>query len=134
MKKLIYTLVCTVLFSSFLVGCSKSPTNVLPKKDGTWTFVATQSDFPALSINGTAVFTKTNYTFTVTGSSAESGTWSYDKTGKKITLVSTGVGGTSTVMDVTEATRKTETWSYSEVDNSGTSPVTITYTYKFTKS
>ena len=125
MKKIflpLLTIACTIMLFS---ACSKNPSKVLPRKDGIWSYTVTTVDLTGTSTDaGKMTFTTSGVVITPSSSGglAVTGTWSYDKTGKKLTLT---IGGSSSIYSVTDYTRSKETWTSSE---SGT-----TETIKLTK-
>jgi hypothetical protein len=125
MKKIVFSMFAIVFAAMMFTACTKNPAKVLPRKDGIWSYTATTTDATGTEIEtGKMTFTESAVTITPTtsGGLSVSGTWSYDKTGKKLTLT---VVGTSQIYSVSDYTRSKETWTYSE---SGT-----TETIKLTK-
>lgn len=113
-------------FVFIIASCSKSPTKVLPRKDGKWNVTYTETSNGKTETGaGTFTFTDTNFTLTDNALSgiAITGTWAYDKGSEKITLT---IGNDATVFVVSDLKRTSETWTNTEGNT--------TTVYKLTKA
>lgn len=113
-----------------LVSCSKQPDKVLPRKTGNWNISILYSTLSVTQKeSGTISFTKNNaYTSTTTSNGDtynDSGSWKYDKAGKKITLSSNKQDGISLTYDVLEMKSKSEKWKGTTNSLSGGDITTI---------
>jgi hypothetical protein len=114
MKKIVLSIFTIAIAAMMFTACTKNPAKVLPRKDGIWSYSATSTDASGTTnSSGKMTFTKTGITITDASASglAFSGTWSYDKTGKKVTITFLG---SSSIYAVTDYTRSKETWTLSE--------------------
>lgn len=134
MKNLIYVVFAMLVFAS----CSKSPDKVLPKKDGKWKYTSTSAfNGGGLSFTfnstGKMTFTDDEVTDVVetedgSACTADCSTvykWSYDKDDEEITLTESGNVASAAVFKVTDMEKKSETWTLTQTDASGTLNITI---------
>jgi hypothetical protein len=136
MKKFINALLITFAFSLMFSSCAR-PDKALPSKDGKWNFTGVDNDgTTTYTYGGTMSFTKEGNGVIAITSGLVSGfssnyTWSYDKSGEKITIVTPSSGiitGSTTVYDVQEAKSKSEKWYTEETVGGVKSTTTITLT------
>ncbi|MEY2828164.1 MAG: hypothetical protein RIQ33_22 [Bacteroidota bacterium] len=114
MKKIVFSMFAIVFAAMMFAACTKNPAKVLPRKDGIWSYTATSTDASGTTTSsGKMTFTETAVTLTDASLSGVnfSGTWSYDKSGKKVTVT---FSGSSSIYAVSDYTRKKETWTLSE--------------------
>jgi hypothetical protein len=114
MKKIVLSIFTIAIAAMMFTACTKNPAKVLPRKDGKWSYTATSTDATSTTVSsGKMTFTETAITLTDASTSglAFTGTWSYDKSGKKVTIT---FSGSSSIYAVTDYTRSKETWTLSE--------------------
>lgn len=127
MKQFFNVLLLTLILSISFTACNR-PDKKLPSKDGKWNYSAVAAAAGLSNTEtGTLTFTKDGKGTDTSGGSSDSFTWSYDKSGKKITLTYSGASK-GTVYEVKEAKAKSEKWYYTETDGGVTYTLDVTLT------
>lgn len=107
-KVVLFTFILSFIFSS----CNR-PDKKLPSKDGKWNYssVSQLSGSASVTSTGTYTFTSDGKVVDTSGGTSDTYNWSYDKSGKTITLSD---GTFSFKFEVKEAKAKSEKWHYTE--------------------